>query len=86
MAMMVSKFEFMGMGIPEIVMVCLALFLAYLAIHKKYEPLLLLPLAFGMMMANVPLAALSAYDEGGLVYYLYKGIDLGIYPPMIFYV
>lgn len=82
--MMVSKFEFMGMGIPEIVMVCLALFLAYLAIHKKYEPLLLLPLAFGMMMANVPLAALSAYDEGGLVYYLYKGIDLGIYPPMIF--
>lgn len=65
-------------------MILLALLLAYLAIVKKYEPLLLLPLAFGMMIANIPLAALSAYNEGGLIYYLYRGIDLGIYPPMIF--
>lgn len=66
------------------VMIALALVLAYLAIQKKYEPLLLLPLAFGMLIANVPLAGLSAHDEGGLVYYLYQGIGLGIYPPMIF--
>lgn len=79
-----SNFYFMGMGISEMIMVILALFLAYLAIHKKYEPLLLLPLAFGMLISNVPLAGLSAYDEGGLIYYLYKGIDLGIYPPLIF--
>lgn len=79
-----SDFSLLGMGIPEIVMVCLSLLLAYLAIYKKYEPLLLLPLAFGMMIANVPLAGLSSYDEGGLIYYLYKGIELGIYPPMIF--
>lgn len=72
------------MGIPEIVMIVLALLLAYLAIGKKYEPLLLLPLAFGMLIANIPLAGLSAYDEGGLLYYLYKDVDLGIYPPMIF--
>ncbi|NLP35357.1 MAG: sodium ion-translocating decarboxylase subunit beta [Clostridiales bacterium] len=72
------------MGIPDIIMVLLALLLAYLAIVKKYEPLLLLPLAFGMLIANIPLAGLSTYDEGGLIYYLYKGIDLGIYPPMIF--
>ncbi|NLM11664.1 MAG: sodium ion-translocating decarboxylase subunit beta [Clostridiaceae bacterium] len=72
------------MGLPEIVMVLLALLLAYLAIVKKYEPLLLLPLSFGMLIANIPLAGLSAYDEGGLIYYLYKGIELGIYPPMIF--
>ncbi len=77
-------FRFMQMGIPEIVMVCIALLLAYLAIVKKYEPLLLLPLAFGMLIANIPLAGLSTYDEGGLIYYLYKGIELGIYPPMIF--
>lgn len=70
--------------IPQIIMVCIALFLAYLAIVKKYEPLLLLPLAFGMMIANIPLAGLSAYDEGGLIYYLYKGVELGIYPPLIF--
>ncbi len=72
------------MGLPEIGMICIALLLAYLAIVKKYEPLLLLPLAFGMLIANIPLAGLSAHDEGGLVYYLYQGIHLGIYPPMIF--
>jgi sodium ion-translocating decarboxylase beta subunit len=79
-----ENFSFMGMGIPEIIMVLIALLLAYLSIVKKYEPLLLLPLAFGMLIANIPLAGLSTYDEGGLIYYLYKGIELGIYPPMIF--
>lgn len=74
----------MGMGIPQIIMVLIALLLSYIAIEKKYEPLLLLPLAFGMLIANIPLAGLSTYDEGGLLYYLYKGIELGIYPPMIF--
>ncbi|NLL06466.1 MAG: sodium ion-translocating decarboxylase subunit beta [Clostridiaceae bacterium] len=74
----------MHITIPQIVMLLIALFLAYLAIVKKYEPLLLLPLAFGMLIANIPLAGLSAYDEGGLIFYLYKGIELGIYPPMIF--
>lgn len=37
-----------------------------------------------MLIANIPLAGLSTYDEGGLIYYLYKGVELGIYPPMIF--
>lgn len=45
--------------------------------------MLLLPLAFGMMIANIPLAGLSAHEEGGLIYYLYQGVELGIYPPMI---
>ncbi len=79
-----SEFSFMSMGVPQIVMILLSLLLAYFAIVKKYEPLLLLPLSFGMLIANIPLAELSSYDEGGLVYYLYKGIELGIYPPMIF--
>lgn len=81
---LLDSFSFMGMGISEIIMVALALLLAYLAIVKKYEPLLLLPIAFGMLIANIPLAGLSTYDEGGLIYYLYKGVELGIYPPMIF--
>lgn len=80
----VSNFNFAQISIPEIIMILLALLLAYLAIVKKYEPLLLLPLAFGMLIANIPLGGLSAYDEGGLIFYLYKGIELGIYPPMIF--
>ncbi len=65
-------------------MVLMALALAYMAVVKKYEPLLLLPLAFGMLIANIPIAGLSSYDEGGLLFYLYKGIEYGIYPPMIF--
>lgn len=70
--------------VQHAIMVILALALAYLAVKKKYEPLLLLPLAIGMLIANIPAAGLSSYDEGGLIYYLYKGIELGIYPPMIF--
>jgi len=76
--------------IPEIAMIILSLFLIYLAIGKKYEPFLLLPLGFGMLIANLPMPAIlgipgfSAYDEGGLLYYLYQGIKIGLYPPMIF--
>ena len=81
---LLTSYSFMGMDIAQIIMVSIALLLTYLAMVKKYEPLLLLPLAFGMLIANIPLARLSAYDEGGLLYYLYKGIELGIYPPMIF--
>lgn len=79
-----SSLSFMHLTVPQFVMVVLALFLAYLAIEKKYEPLLLLPLAFGMAIANLPLSGLSAHDKGGLLYYLYQGISLGIYPPLIF--
>lgn len=79
-----SSFSIMGIGAPQIVMMIISLLLVYIAIEKKYEPLLLLPLAFGMLIANIPLAGLSTYEEGGLFYYLYKGIELGIYPPMIF--
>lgn len=74
----------MTMTWQQVVMVGLSLLLMWLSIVKKYEPLLLLPIAFGMMIANIPLAGLGAHDEGGLIYYLYQGIKLGIYPPMIF--
>jgi len=68
----------------QIIMILLALGLAYLAIAKRYEPLLLLPLAFGIMIANLPIAGLSAYDDGGLMNFLYQGISKFIYPPLIF--
>ncbi|MDR1839147.1 MAG: sodium ion-translocating decarboxylase subunit beta [Treponema sp.] len=76
--------------LPEIAMILLSLLLLYLAIKKKYEPFLLLPLGFGMLIANLPMPAIlglpgfSAHDEGGLLYYLYSGIKIGLYPPMIF--
>ena len=77
------------MTIPRAIMILLAMFLAYLAIAKKYEPLLLLPLAFGILLANIPLAGLDAYfiyDDGrrGLMNFLYQGIIGVIYPPLIF--
>lgn len=68
----------------QVVMLGIALLLMYLSIFKKYEPLLLLPLAFGMFIANIPLAGLSVYDSGSLLHHLYQGISLGIYPPLIF--
>ena len=66
------------------VMIAISCVLIYLAIAKQYEPLLLLPIAFGMLLANIPVAGLSSYNEGSLVYYLYQGVKLGIYPPLIF--
>ncbi len=71
-------------GWQTLIMLCLSLVLIYLAIVRKFEPLLLLPIAFGMLLANLPLAGLSATDEGGLLYYLYQGVGLKIYPPLIF--
>ena len=74
----------MELTLPQAAMLLLSVLLAYLAIVKKYEPLLLLPISFGMMIANLPLAELSAHDDGGLMYILYQGIKKGVYPPMIF--
>lgn len=68
----------------QFMMIIISCFLIYLAIAKKYEPLLLLPISFGMLLANIPAANMSSYSEGGLIYYLYKGVELGIYPPLIF--
>ena len=81
-----------------LIMVFISLVLMYLAIVKKFEPLLLLPIAFGMLLTNLPgaemyhrelfasghvdWAALS--DKGGLIDYLYLGVKLGIYPCLIF--
>lgn len=96
----------------QIVMLLVGCILLYLAIVKKYEPLLLVPIAFGMILANLPGAGLmqppyevlnlvpaadaaeqgtnyivthaDTYTNGGLLYYLYQGVKLGIYPPLIF--
>ncbi|MEF9880260.1 MAG: sodium ion-translocating decarboxylase subunit beta [Clostridia bacterium] len=99
-----------------LIMIVIACVLLYLAIVKKYEPLLLMPIAFGMLLANLPLAGIMGeptyqylseavhngkngvpvlmengdivyqyvQEAGGLLYYLYQGVKLGIYPPLIF--
>lgn len=69
------------------IMIAIACVLFYLAIKKEFEPLLLLPIAFGMLMVNLYPAIMAAPTDtanGGLFYYLYQGVKLGIYPPLIF--
>lgn len=72
----------------HVIMLLIACVLIYLAIGKKFEPLLLLPISFGMLLANLPLANLmggpAGEEAGGLLYYLYQGVKLGIYPSLIF--
>ena len=69
-------------------MIVIACVLLYLAIAKKFEPLLLLPIAFGVLLANLPMSGImgppSSAEPGGLLYYLYLGVKLGIYPSLIF--
>jgi len=73
---------YLNITIPQAIMIIVACFLLYLAIEKKYEPLLLVPIAFGMLLANIPQANLMA--EGNFLYWLYRGVKLNIYPPLIF--
>jgi oxaloacetate decarboxylase beta subunit len=85
------------MSFGHLVMICVALILLYLGIAKKYEPLLLVPIGFGMLLINLPLTGMmeppvleigehSLHTEkiGGLLYYLFQGDELGIFPPLIF--
>lgn len=78
-----------GLRLPgELIMIGIACIFLYLAIHKGFEPYLLIPIAFGMLLVNLPLTGLMAQavgdENGGLLYYLYQGTKLGIYPPLIF--
>lgn len=80
---------FYGMDLGHAIMLCVSLVLLYLAIKHQFEPLLLMPIAFGMLLANLPFANLMAPPDasneiGGLLYYLYQGDHLGIFPPLIF--
>ena len=87
-------------GWKNAVMLAVACVLLYLAIVKQFEPLLLLPIGFGMLMTNLPLDGIFHMDifinstnhidwallgsSGGMVDYIYLGVKLGIYPPLIF--
>ena len=80
------------------VMIAISFVLVYLAIVKGFEPLLLLPIAFGMFLTNLPMTEMfhmeyfvnkdidfgQVMQNGGLLDYLYLGVKLGIYPSLIF--
>ncbi len=95
---LVQSTGFMSISYQQGIMLGISFALLYLAIVKGFEPLLLLPIAFGMLLANIPAAGLMAPPTveidavtgkektvvGGLLWYLYQGVKLGIYPPLIF--
>lgn len=68
--------------IGQAFMMLVGFLLLYLAIKKGFEPLLLLPIGFGAILSNIPIAGIA--EEGGLLYYLYFGIKLGLFPLLIF--
>ena len=72
----------------NLVMIVIGIAFIYMAVAKGWEPLLLLPIGFGILLGNIPAAAgvsISVYDEGSVLSYLYAGVKLGIYPPLIFF-
>lgn len=75
---------FAHLTIGNYIMFIIAFGLTYLAITKEYEPLLLIPISFGIVIANFPLSQLGSYDEGiiGLIYRM--GIKTELLPPVIF--
>jgi carboxybiotin decarboxylase len=88
---------FSALTLGEVLMMAVACVLLYLAIVKKFEPLLLVPIGFGVLLANLPLAGMMSppvleikgdlirtVEPGGLLYYLYQGNKLSIFPPLIF--
>jgi sodium ion-translocating decarboxylase beta subunit len=88
---------FYGLTVGSITMLFISCVLLYLAIVKRFEPLLLVPIAFGVLLTNLPFAGMMAepvleikenivhtVQPGGLLYYLFQGDHLGIFPPLIF--
>ena len=71
----------------HIVMILIGLVFIYLAIKKEWEPLLLIPIGFGMIIGNIPLfpgMQVGIYEDGSVLNILYQGVRRGFYPPLIF--
>lgn len=67
---------------PQVIMMLIGFLLLYLAIKKGFEPLLLVPIGFGAILSNIPVAGIA--EPGGILYYLYGGIKTGVFPLLIF--
>ena len=79
-----------GFGLADyrhLIMILVGIVFIYLGIAKHYEPLLLVPIGFGILMGNIPVfkgLGLGIYEKGSVLNYLYFGVRQGIYPPLIF--
>ncbi len=74
-------------GWKYLVMIAVGCFFLYLAIKHKFEPMLLVPIGFGIILGNIPLVPgneIGLYSEGSVMNFLYFGVKYGVYPPLIF--
>lgn len=78
---------FYNVTIPHLIMLLVGLFFIYLAIKKNFEPMLLVPIGFGILVGNIPFQLgneIGIYEEGSVLNILYGGVASGWYPPLIF--
>ena len=78
---------FANMTFQHVVMIFIGIVFIYLAIKKDWEPLLLIPIGFGMIIGNIPFVSglnIGIYEEGSVMNILYQGVQKGWYPPLIF--
>lgn len=71
----------------HILMIVIGLVFVYLAVKKEWEPMLLVPIGFGIVIGNIPLfpgLSVGVYEEGSVLNILYQGVQKGFYPPLIF--
>lgn len=69
------------------IMILIGIIFIYLGIAKHYEPLLLVPIGFGILVGNIPVfkgLGLGIYEDSSVLHYLYMGVTSGVYPPLIF--
>ncbi len=78
---LVHQTAFFNLTVGNYVMIAVACFFLFLAIKKEYEPLLLVPIAFGMLLVNIYPPIM---EEGGLLHYFFLLDEWGILPPLIF--
>ena len=72
---------------PNLIMICFGLLFIYLAIKHDFEPMLLVPIGFGILIGNIPFQPgneIGIYEEGSVLNILYQGVRQGWYPPLIF--
>ncbi len=85
----IESMGIVNLELGQVLMILVSFVLLYLGIKKQFEPLLLVPIAFGMFLTNLPLGGLMNDpaihgSPGGLLWYFYQGDELGIFPPIIF--
>jgi oxaloacetate decarboxylase beta subunit len=78
---------FASFSFGHVIMILIGLVFLYLAITKDWEPMLLVPIGFGIIIGNIPFLkglSIGLYEEGSVMNILYQGVRLGFYPPLIF--